>query len=173
MARNHVLTTFGYIDHVKQVGPNLHRLSNRSKRMVFLGYEPRTKGYRLFDPNTSRLVVSRDVIFEEYLPQDQSKVASTTQMEADVFTVQFQKTIANPAIGATSVSSNSNSPLFNSEDVQPLFQMYVQLNSLHRNTSLSSKREFRAFLMCLRFQWGLLDFNQAWPILFQLKSNKS
>ena len=46
--------------------------------------------------------------------------ASTTQMEADIFTVQFQKTVANPAIGATSVSSNSDSPLFNSEDVQPL-----------------------------------------------------
>jgi hypothetical protein len=32
---------------------------------VFIGYESGTKGYRLFDPSTRRLVVNRDVIFEE------------------------------------------------------------------------------------------------------------
>jgi hypothetical protein len=35
---------------------------------VFLGYESGTKGYRLLDPETNRIVVSRDVIFEENLP---------------------------------------------------------------------------------------------------------
>jgi hypothetical protein len=33
--------------------------------MVFIGYESGTKGFRLFDPSTNRLVVNRDVIFDE------------------------------------------------------------------------------------------------------------
>jgi hypothetical protein len=64
---NH-LEIFGCVAHVKQVGPGINKLSDRSKQMVFIGYESGTKGYRLFDPTTNRLVVSRDVVFEENVP---------------------------------------------------------------------------------------------------------
>jgi hypothetical protein len=40
-------------------------MSDRSSKMVLLGYETGTKGYRFFDPSTERLHVSRDVLFEE------------------------------------------------------------------------------------------------------------
>jgi hypothetical protein len=33
--------------------------------MVLLGYESGTKGYRMVDPTTERLYISRDVKFEE------------------------------------------------------------------------------------------------------------
>jgi transposase InsO family protein len=59
---NH-LRVFGCLAHVKQLGPGINKLLDRSKSMVFIGYESGTKGYRLFDPSTRRLVVSRDVIF--------------------------------------------------------------------------------------------------------------
>jgi len=66
---NH-LRTFGCVAHVKLVGPGLKKLSDRSKKMVFIGYESGTKGYRFFDPTTKRLVVSRDVVFDEKQPWD-------------------------------------------------------------------------------------------------------
>jgi hypothetical protein len=59
------LKVFGCVAHVKAVGPGLSKLSDRSNKMVFIGYESGTKGYRFFDPTTNRLVVSRDVVFEE------------------------------------------------------------------------------------------------------------
>ena len=37
----------------------------KSKKCVFLGYSDVTKGYRLLDDKTNKLVVSRDVIFDE------------------------------------------------------------------------------------------------------------
>ena len=59
------LRTFGCIGHVKTVKPGLGKLEDRSTKMVFLGYEDGTKAYRLYDPARGKVVVSRDVIFDE------------------------------------------------------------------------------------------------------------
>lgn len=59
------LRTFGCLVHVKKIGPGVGKLSDRSSKMVLLGYEAGTKGYRLVDPVTEKLHISRDVVFEE------------------------------------------------------------------------------------------------------------
>jgi hypothetical protein len=33
--------------------------------MVFIGYEPGSKAYRFYNPNTERVRISRDAVFEE------------------------------------------------------------------------------------------------------------
>jgi len=59
------LRTFGCVGHVKKTKPNLAKLEDRSTPMVFLGYERGSKAYRLYDPASSKVVVSRDVVFDE------------------------------------------------------------------------------------------------------------
>ena len=59
----HNRRTFGCIAYVKTVGPGISKLSDRSTKMVFVGYETGTKGYRVYDPVTKKLQISRDVIF--------------------------------------------------------------------------------------------------------------
>jgi hypothetical protein len=44
---------------------NKHKLYFRSKKCVFLGYSPRHKGVKFLDPNTGRVYISRDVVFDE------------------------------------------------------------------------------------------------------------
>ena len=41
------------------------KLDNRSVKCIFLGVSEESKGYRLFNSITERVIVSRDVIFEE------------------------------------------------------------------------------------------------------------
>ena len=41
------------------------KLDNRSVKCIFLGVSEESKGYRLFNLITERVIVSRDVIFEE------------------------------------------------------------------------------------------------------------
>lgn len=41
------------------------KLDDRSRILVHLGIEPGTKAYRLFDPESNKIVVSHDVLFEE------------------------------------------------------------------------------------------------------------
>ncbi|KAD6119425.1 hypothetical protein E3N88_10696 [Mikania micrantha] len=59
------LRVFGCLAFAKIPQVNLKKLDDRSKALVYLGTEPGTKGYRLFDPENKRLVVSRDVKFDE------------------------------------------------------------------------------------------------------------
>jgi hypothetical protein len=59
------LLTFGCVAHVKKVGPGITKLTDQSTKMVCIGYEKGTKGYRLYDPVAKKLHISRDVIFEE------------------------------------------------------------------------------------------------------------
>jgi len=59
------LKTFGCVGHVKKMKPGQAKLDDRSIKAVFLGYESGTKAYRLYDPVRGKVLVSRDVIFDE------------------------------------------------------------------------------------------------------------
>ncbi|KAL7281585.1 hypothetical protein ACG7TL_004902 [Trametes sanguinea] len=41
------------------------KLNKKAVEMIFVGYEPGTKGYKFWNPATRSIVVSRDVIFDE------------------------------------------------------------------------------------------------------------
>jgi hypothetical protein len=48
----HHLRTFGCVVHVRNTKPNLKKLEDRSKPMIFVRYEPGSKAYRVYDPAT-------------------------------------------------------------------------------------------------------------------------
>jgi hypothetical protein len=56
---------FGCKAHVRPASPHLKKLDDRSVPMVYLGVEEGSKAHRLYNPQTKRIVVSRDVVFEE------------------------------------------------------------------------------------------------------------
>jgi hypothetical protein len=41
------------------------KLYDKSKRMIFMGYGQNSKGYKLYNPNKGKMVISRDVKFDE------------------------------------------------------------------------------------------------------------
>ena len=59
------LRVFGCIVHTHI--PDVHRtkLKDKSRRGVLFGLSVESKGYKLFDPTSKRMTLSRDVIFEE------------------------------------------------------------------------------------------------------------
>ena len=59
------LQTFDCIGHVRKTKPILTKLEDRSTPMVFLCYAEGTKAYRLYDPCGDKVLVSRDVVFDE------------------------------------------------------------------------------------------------------------
>lgn len=59
------LRVFGCVAHMMIPKNHLKKLDDRSKRVVHLGIEKGTKAYRLLDPVTGSIYVSRNVVFEE------------------------------------------------------------------------------------------------------------
>jgi len=59
------LRVFGCIGYAKAEAVHLRKLDDRSRMLVHLGTEPGSKGYRLLDPTRRKVIVSRDVVFDE------------------------------------------------------------------------------------------------------------
>lgn len=59
------LRIFGCVCYAKIDKQHLKKLDDRSQMLVHLGTEPGTKAYRLLDPEKRKIVVSRDVVFDE------------------------------------------------------------------------------------------------------------
>ena len=59
------IRVFGCVAHAKVDSVHLRKLDDRSQALVHLVIEPGSKAYRLYNPTTKRIVVSRDVIFNE------------------------------------------------------------------------------------------------------------
>uniref|UniRef100_A0ACD5Y6T1 Uncharacterized protein n=1 Tax=Avena sativa TaxID=4498 RepID=A0ACD5Y6T1_AVESA len=86
----HYLRVFGCLGFVKKVGVHLPKLADRSSVMVFIGYEPNSKAFRMFDPKTQKLHVSRDVIFEEDKQWDwEASGRENVERMPEIFTVQY------------------------------------------------------------------------------------
>ena len=107
------LRTFGCLAYVKKVGPGVTKLSDRSVPGVFFGYEPGTKGYRVYDPVNNKLMVTRDVIFDEkrgwnWVESSSSQASEPTPF---TFTVQYSdvEPEQNPTIGNADLTGDSDS----------------------------------------------------------------
>lgn len=108
----HYFKTFGCVVHIKEVKPHLKKLEDRSKLMVFLGYEPGTKGYRVYDPDANRVVITRDTIFDEAVSWPWGEPVEHGEASTDdSFTVYYEvaSTVA-PASRPPSVEAMSPTP---------------------------------------------------------------
>ena len=56
---------FGSIAHVHVLDERRAKLEDKSERFIFISYDSRSKGYKLNNPNNKKMVVSRDVVFDE------------------------------------------------------------------------------------------------------------
>jgi len=111
----HHLRTFGCVVYAKKVGPGLSKLSDRSTKMVFIGYETGTKGYRVYDPVAKKLHISRDVIFEEGRAWDWNlqgrSNAADSDFEVEQYTVVGRTTVTEEVeADAVSGEPGQNSP---------------------------------------------------------------
>jgi hypothetical protein len=61
----HHLKTFGCIIYVRNMAPHLKKLEDRCCKMIFVGYEHRSKAFRVYDPVTQCVHMTRDMVFDE------------------------------------------------------------------------------------------------------------
>lgn len=81
------MRVFGCVAYMKESNIHTGKLDDRSRKVVHLGREPGTKAYRLFDPNSGKDLISRDVVFVEDEAWDWSAPCSTNLLQQEAFSV--------------------------------------------------------------------------------------
>jgi hypothetical protein len=59
------LRIFGCMAHVHIPDGERQKLDKKSHKCMFMGYDLESKAYRLYDPIRKKIIISRDVIFDE------------------------------------------------------------------------------------------------------------
>jgi hypothetical protein len=96
------LRMFGCVAYAKRNGPGVTKLDDRSTSGVFLGYELGTKGYMVYDAMNDRLLVTRDVVFNEKKAwnwEGSDNRQSNGAAIPDIFTVQYSDIVPGPTTG--------------------------------------------------------------------------
>ena len=113
-------------DHLRIFGclcfPNLyatkdHKLAPRSARCIFIGYPREHKGYRCFDLKTRRVIISRNVIFDEtnfpyFSPAAYSEPCAEDPVQTTSATpIPLESRAAPTSYPATTPTSPSHPPI--------------------------------------------------------------
>ena len=59
------LRIFGCVKYAQVPEVKRKKLDNHGEKCIFIGYSEESKAYKLYNPLTKKLVVSRDVVFNE------------------------------------------------------------------------------------------------------------
>ena len=59
------LRIFGFIAYAQVPETKRKKLNDHGEKNIFIGYSDESKAYKLYNPFTNKIVVSRDVIFSE------------------------------------------------------------------------------------------------------------
>ena len=108
------LRTFDCVAYTKDLS-QLKKLDDRSCRGIFIGYADGAKAYRVLDPETQSVRVSRDVVFDESRGWDWIKASGGQAPADEEFVVERVEEFGSggartPSSGLASTPAASRSP---------------------------------------------------------------
>ncbi|CAL5325451.1 unnamed protein product [Camellia sinensis] len=163
---NH-LKVFGSICYAHVPKEVRHKLDENSKKCIFVGYSSKSKGYRLFSLDQKKVIICRDVLFDEKASfdwkekkvQDQS-IAFNEELESlqveDVATLDSPQRLSPIASSQSSPSSSSSSP-----------------SSTPRNIrSLSDAIKNEAWKKAIEDEIHVIEKNKTWELVEKPKEKE-
>ncbi|XP_052888414.1 uncharacterized protein LOC128296919 [Anopheles moucheti] len=109
-----------------------------AKRLVFVGYSIQEKAYRLVDTSTDRVVISRDVVFNE-TSSERSNELPADEIIVDVEPDRYQQ----GDVDEESESSNEQEEDYNTADEDDSSSQCSSDEQHHLATNLNLKRSTR------------------------------
>ena len=140
------LKVFGSVAYARISPDDRHKLDKKSVKCIFVGYSNETKGYRLFDPVAKKLIISRDVVFDEHSCYELNKVEQNSPKFIEVeMEPEIEKLPTMTTSGSPSTSNSRSSP----REMQ-------QLENIYR-TSSQKVRSLREIYESCDFALALLE----------------
>ncbi|KAJ0509944.1 putative RNA-directed DNA polymerase [Helianthus annuus] len=114
---------FGCIGYVHVPSQLRTKLDNKSHKCIFLGISKESKAYKLYDPVQQKIVISRDVIFEEMKQWDwkHEELDSQELLIPDDEEVQNEErydTVENDSVDVQEQEAIQQNPFVNTEDTE-------------------------------------------------------
>ena len=170
---------FGCICYVLVPAPKRHKLEEKSQKGVFLGYSTQSKGYRVYILETEKLIISRDVQFDEgaFWDWKESKISRksalvpiTNSEPATDHDIQIEEpeTPVSTPISASSESSTDSPP----RRLRSLNDIYESCNFLSlepENYAAASKEE--VWVKAMEEEMRMIKKNDTW-VLVDLPAEK-
>ncbi|KAE8734503.1 hypothetical protein F3Y22_tig00000764pilonHSYRG00191 [Hibiscus syriacus] len=162
------LRTFGSIAHVHVPDERRTKLDDKSESFIFIGYDINSKGYKLYNPNNKKFVISRDVVFNEEGECDFNSHTDDfnffPQFEEDEHTMreqldESQQELATPPTSPTSTTQGDSSPSSSSSGSQS--ERVVQRTRSLRDLYEVTERQDKLTLFCLFADCESVSFQEA------------
>lgn len=100
------LKVFGSVGYVHVADQMRTKLEEKSKKMILVGYD--NNNYRMYDPNTKTIKISRNVIFDEHLfPEIRKNIAQINIMNDEDNAMQNNKTETGNAVNVLDETSQA------------------------------------------------------------------
>ena len=174
---------FGCVAHVKDTRKHPSKLEDRSMPMIFIGYELGSKAYRCLDPVNLKVVINRDIIFEEserwtwstqgegstpltFLPNFLSEQGIEDQVESS----SDEEEGSTEATSPSNISGEMESPRFRSltdlySETSPITQVEeVHLLSGEEPISYIEAASEEVWMSAMREEMLAIDKNDTWEL---------
>ena len=122
------LKVFGSVCYAQIPKEKRYKLDEVSEKCIFVGYSSQSKGYRLYSLKTNKIIISRDVLFDESATYnwDDEKVENGAVLLDDEH--NEKEISASPSSPPFSPSSSSSSPTSTPKKMKSLSDIYVRCN---------------------------------------------
>ena len=127
------LRIFGCIAYALVNSQNHHKLDEKSEKCILIGYSLQSKAYRLYNPVSGKVIINRNVMFDERASWNWETNKGETQMQipAELDTPQNQVTDPAPT-NSSSTSPNSSSNSDSSDETPP--RNFRSLTEIYNST---------------------------------------
>lgn len=156
------LKIFGCIAYAHVPEQQRKKLDDRGEKCIFIGYDKRSKAYRLYNPLTKKLIISRDVEFDEAdywrWSEEEKKVEGLFFNEDDNDVINQEEQGDDQSPGTTAPSSPTSSSGSSSSDEAPTRTR--SLNDIYNSTE-PVETQFDYSLFCLMTECDPVTYEEA------------
>ncbi|GMJ02182.1 hypothetical protein HRI_003887400 [Hibiscus trionum] len=182
---------FGSVVHVLIPSQKRSKLDDNSVKCIFVGYSLQTKGYRFYNPETKKLLISRDVVFDEKSSWtwNEMQINEATIQEDDESTNQQtiernmtdgggNSQLSTPdSVSGSSASASSSSSSTPPRKWRSLTEIYeqterCQLVQIAEPSSFDEAVQSVAWCSAMDDEMKALEKNKTWELVNLPKENE-
>lgn len=158
------LKVFGCVCYALVPVEKRTKLESRATPGIFVGYSSNKKGYRVYDPIAKKVLVSRDVKFDE------EKVWNWNSAEANMFEIDQLDLVAEPTEEEPSEDAVDDTPV---RGTRTLADVYQRCNvAVIEPSDFEEAAKDRSWMEAMEAELEMINKNETWELVSRPENKK-